>query len=273
MKRLGDALGDAGIPPGPTAPPPPEPADRDPTGIATCPICRGAGWVRVDVPVGHPMFGRALMCECLNAVIDSRRAVELENLSALEPFRDRTFENFDPKVQGVGEAYEIARRFARDPYGWLILRGGYGSGKTHLAAAIANEAVDGRAQVLFAVVPDLLDHLRSAFAPNSPVQYDEMFEGVRTTHLLVLDDLGTESSTPWAQEKLYQIINYRYNYTLPTVITTNRRLEQIDARIQSRICDQALCRLVDLGAGDYRALKPGQRRPGTPGRPWPRDRR
>lgn len=206
-------------------------------------------------------------------VLELQRFEDLERLSALEPFRDRAFENFDPKVHGVTDAYEVARRFARDPYGWLVLRGGYGSGKTHLAAAIANEALQARAQVLFAVVPDLLDHLRSAFAPNSPVQYDELFEGVRSTHLLVLDDLGTESATPWAQEKLYQIINFRYNYQMPTVVTTNRRLEQIDERILSRLRDQALCRIVEISAGDFRSLKPGQRRPGTPGRPLGRDRR
>lgn len=196
-----------------------------------------------------------------------RRAEELDRLSALEPFRDKTFENFDFKIPGVGEAYEIARRFARDPAGWLILRGGYGSGKTHLAAAIANEQRRANAQVLFSVVPDLLDHLRSTFAPSSPVEYDKLFEGVRTSGLLILDDLGTESATPWAQEKLFQIINYRYNFQLPTVITTNRRLEAIDERIQSRIGDQALCKIVEITASDYRALKPGQRRPGTPGRP------
>ncbi|HEX5415319.1 MAG TPA: ATP-binding protein, partial [Chloroflexota bacterium] len=219
--------------PAPTAPTRDDPADSD-----VCPVCQGAGWVRFEVPVGHPMFGRAVRCECLSTMLESQRFEDLERLSALEPFRDRTFENFDPKVHGVGDAFEIARRFARDPYGWLVLRGGYGSGKTHLAAAIANEALNARAQVLFAVVPDLLDHLRSSCAPNSAVQYDELFEGVRTTHLLVLDDLGTESATPWAQEKLYQIINYRYNYQMPTVVTTNRRLEQIDDRIQSRLRDQ-----------------------------------
>ena len=251
-------------------PAPSESTRDEPTDNDVCPICKGAGWYRFEVPVGHPAFGRAYPCECLLAVREVQQVEDLERLSALEPFKDRTFENFDPKVQGVGDAFELARRFARDPYGWLVLRGGYGSGKTHLAAAIANEALSARAQVLFAVVPDLLDHLRSAFAPNSPVQYDEMFEGVRTTHLLVLDDLGTESSTPWAQEKLYQIINYRYNYQMPTVVTTNRRMEQIDERIQSRLRDQALCKIVELAAGDFRTLKPGQRRPGTPGRPGPR---
>lgn len=264
MKRVGDALRGE-IVPEPTAPVRASPSE--------CPICKGAGWIRAEVPVGDPFFGRPIMCQCLMARREQQRGEELHRLSALDPFRDKTFENFDPKVPGAADAYEAARHFARDPAGWLVLRGSYGCGKTHLAAAIANHAVRSNAMVLFEVVPDLLDHLRSTFAPSSPVQYDELVESVRTSHLLVLDDLGTESSTPWAQEKLYQIINYRYNYQFPTVITTNRRLEAIDERIQSRLGDQALCKVIEITASDYRALKPGQRRPGTPGRPALRERR
>jgi DNA replication protein DnaC len=268
MKRIGEALGGAVRLPTPT------PVSAEP-GIAdeVCPICRGAGWLRANAAVGHPMFGRPIMCECLMAEVERRRADELQRFSALEAFRNRTFDNFDPRVPGAAEAFDVARRYARDPYGWLLLRGVAGCGKTHLAASIANEAIQHGAQVLFEVVPDLLDHLRATYAPMSAVQYDELFEGIRTAQLLVLDDLGTESATPWAQEKLYQLINYRYNYEYPTVITTNRRLDSLDERIRSRISDQALCKVVEIGAGDYRSLKPGQRRPGTPGRPAPRDRR
>jgi DNA replication protein DnaC len=197
-----------------------------------------------------------------------RRQVEaLQRLSALDAFHNRTFDNFDSKTLGVTEAYDLARRFAEDPYGWLVLRGGVGCGKTHLAAAIANAALKAGLPVLFAVVPDLLDHLRSTFSPSSEIQYDELFEGVRSTHLLVLDDLGTESATPWAQEKLFQLINHRYNNQLPTVITTNRRLESLDERIQSRLGDRVLCAMVEMNAKDYRALQKGQRRPGSTGRP------
>lgn len=212
-------------------------------------------------------------CECLETERERRHVESLHRLSALDAFRDRTFENFDPKVQGAGEAYALARAFALDPYHWLVFRGGVGSGKTHLAAAIANEAIRRRIPVLFAVVPDLLDHLRATFAPTSSVQYDEMFEGVRSTPLLVLDDLGTESSTPWAQEKLYQLVNYRYNYQMPTVYTTNRRMDSLDERVQSRLGDQALCKIAEITANDFRALKPGQRPLGTPGRPVQSDRR
>ena len=181
--------------------------------------------------------------------------------SALDAFRDKTFESFNQHIAGIDIAFQKSRKYALDPQGWLILIGPIGCGKTHLAAAIANEAIRRGNQALFAVVPDLLDHLRSTFSPSSDVQYDEVFERVRTAGLLILDDLGTESATPWAREKLYQIINYRYNYRQPTVITTNRRLSEIDDRINSRMTDQAFCEVVEIKAEDYSRRKPGQRGP------------
>ena len=100
-----------------------------------------------------------------------------------------------------------------------------------------------------------MDHLRSTFAPDSPLSYDEMFERVRNVNLLILDDLGTEAATPWAVEKLYQIFNHRYNYRMPTVVTTNRRPERLEERIYSRLMDPSVCTVVNLwetGARDYR---------------------
>lgn len=192
--------------------------------------------------------------------LEEQHLQELQALSKLEPFKHKTFTNFDSTIKGVETACREARRYAREPRGWLLLMGGYGCGKTHLAAAIANEAINHRFGVLFTVVPDLLDHLRSTFSPNSDKQYDELFEGIRTTPLLILDDLGTESGTPWAREKLYQIFNHRYNHELPTVITTNRDLRDIDERITSRMSDRAFCKIIYIEANDYRLKEKGSRR-------------
>src|SRR5581483_6014137 len=89
----------------------------------------------------------------------------------------------------------------------------------------------------FAVVPDLLDHLRATFAPGGEVSYDELFETVKSSPLLVLDDLGTQSSTQWAREKLFQLLNHRYTENLPTVITTNEPISALDERLRARLND------------------------------------
>jgi DNA replication protein DnaC len=114
-----------------------------------------------------------------------------------------------------------------------------------------------RHTALFVVVPDLLDHLRSTFNPQSPISYDKLFEQVRRAPFLVLDDLGTESATAWAKEKLYQLFNYRYNARLPTVITTAREIEKLDPRLRSRMLDASHCQIWLITAPGYR----GQARP------------
>lgn len=225
------------------------------------------GYYLLDVPVGHPNFGMLMTCECKQEEIDDRAAEERRRLSNLEYFADKTFETFDESVEGVERAYQRAREFAERfpdedyPVKWLIFFGNYGCGKTHLAAAVANHALR-HLRVLFANVPDLLDHLRSTFGPTSEVGYDARFETIRDIPLLVLDDLGTENTTPWAREKLYQIINHRYNSKLPTVITSNRDPKKdIEPRIYSRMTDRALCEEITLmNAGDYRKRNMEQRK-------------
>jgi DNA replication protein DnaC len=162
-------------------------------------------------------------------------------LSALNLHSDQTFESFsmrstDPDLQSaerenLRRAVALARAYAEKPAGWLVLTGTYGCGKTHLAAAITNfQVVAYRPMPMFVVVPDLLDHLRSTFSPSSPITLDRLFDQVRSAPLLVLDDLGTESATPWAREKLFQLFNHRYSARLPTVITTSATMKSTRTR-------------------------------------------
>jgi DNA replication protein DnaC len=124
-----------------------------------------------------------------------------------------------------------------------------------LAAAIANRCLAAGRAVLFLNTPVLLDYLRSAFAPDAGSSYASRFEEIRTAHLLVLDDLGAESPTHWATKKLDQILNYRYNARLPTVITTNKDLKDMDQRLASRLSDAEIVASLRIEAPDFRAGK------------------
>jgi len=185
--------------------------------------------------------------------------------------KNMTFDSFDWKRanlpleqrQNLEKAFNLARDFAKEPDGWLVFQGENGCGKTHLAAAIVNFRYQNKKPALFVVVPDFLDHLRSTFQPESKTSYDRLFESVKNTPLLVLDDFGKQSTTPWAQEKLYQVINYRYNAQLSTVITTNLSTEEIDSPIASRFVDPKISTVFNITAPDYYAgRQPGKRTQG-----------
>jgi DNA replication protein DnaC len=247
MERLGDAI--ARIRPRLQARIGEAPAEPEPA--PSCPLCKDFGFVRRDVPVGDPDFGRAIPCSCRMGEVRDR----LRRRSHLGHLTHKTFETFRPAgrdgpVPRLDEAYQACVDYASAPLGWLVLSGPSGTGKTHLAAAIANRQIELGHEVFFAVVPDLLDHLRATFGPGSDVTYDELFEAVRNAPLLVLDDLGTQSDTSWAQEKMFQVLNHRFNAELPTVITTNHAISELDERLRARLTDKDEARVINIGGRD-----------------------
>lgn len=177
-----------------------------------------------------------------------------------------TFENFatsgaqkssNTQKRSLKEAYEVAKIFAEEPSGWLYLAGPTGVGKTHLAISIMNESTNNNFSVLFKFLPDLLDDLRTSYGPNGNDSFDKVFNQVKNVDLLILDDLGTEASTPWAEEKLYQIIVHRYDLILPTVFTSRITLESIGNKnnlITNKYSDAIVSRLSDANVVTERYL-------------------
>lgn len=178
--------------------------------------------------------------------------------------RRMTLENFDRQGSGSADpeqrrslerAWQAAKAFAADPQGWLALSGPRGCGKTHLLAGIAARRAALGQEAFRAFVPDLLDYLRSSFDPRSPDTYEELFEEVKTAPLLLLDDLSLEDATPWAKNKLDQLLIYRYDQGLPLALTTLYtvpELERESPAIGSRMVDSSLVETCYITAPNYR---------------------
>ncbi len=216
-----------------------------------CPVCKGAGVIHPLLPSGKPDYSRVVPCRCVQKELDKERLASLQRYSNLGLLTRLTFDNLSSKGRsGVpinqeqfSRAYDAAKAYAADPKGWFVISGPSGSGKTHLAAAIANERLRLGHPAFYITTPDLLDHLRSAYSPGSEVPFDEFFHQVRNAPLLILDDLGAQTSTPWAKEKLDQLLTFRFNGELPTVIVTIVPIEQLEERIRTRLTDPRLCQV------------------------------
>ena len=163
------------------------------------------------------------------------------------------------------DAVDAAHMMVADEIKGLFLHGEKGTGKTKLAAIIANERAGTGKPVLFASVPDLMADIRASFASGGT---SERVQAVKEAPFLVLDDLGAEKMTEWVGEQLFCIVNHRYNEQLPTVVTSNysptqiiRHMATVDRggnviddmqgqRIMSRI--YGMCERVEIRGADWR---------------------
>lgn len=108
-------------------------------------------------------------------------------MSSLDALINLRFDNFEKRghlgmakhqADSLENAFNQALNFANNRQGWLLILGRYGCGKTHLAASIANHAIEAGVSTLFITVPDLLDWLRYAYT-GSELSFEERFEEIR----------------------------------------------------------------------------------------------
>jgi len=120
-----------------------------------------------------------------------------------------------------------------------LFQGNTGSGKTHLACAIANELIDKGHTVKFIPVTELLDKIKATFDAQYESE-DGFIKPLRDCDLLILDDLGAERTTSWTMAKLHNLIDYRYSNYKPTIITTNLLSGELSSVLDTRTVDRIL---------------------------------
>lgn len=134
-----------------------------------------------------------------------------------------------------------------------FITGPPGVGKTHLAVGYLREELLQRGEDAgrFVRCVDFFKEMRATFGDSRGPQIQENEQEVldrygRQVALLILDDLGTEKSSDWVQQSLYDLIDSRYARLLPTVITSNLSLDQIAVHYPNH-GDRLASRIAGLG--------------------------
>ena len=224
----------------------------------TCHECRYNGAAFRDERFRNPLLSCIPPCAKYKTQQAQKRITRLMGDGGVgERFRSRSFATFRA-TPATKPAVDLCRRFCaaikRDPkVPGLLLKGSYGTGKTHLAVSILRETAEAGIPGMFVVVPDLIAKMLASFDAKDG-KAGALVETAKSVPLLVLDDLGAENPKPWVVELIYVLINHRYEHMLPTVITTNYDGKQLDAvfgrRIVSRLAEMTVP--VNIRAEDYR---------------------
>lgn len=206
----------------------------------TCEFCGGQGIV-LHGETGVP-------CPCMeqkrinNSFRYARMSRELMNCHfesfMMDYYRGTTPENKEHLInaqKALSASQDFCQNVLKNPHQiGLLFTGNVGSGKTFLAAAIANVLIQQQTKLLFLVVPDLLDELRASFGSKSETSEFDLLDIARTVPVLILDDLGAHNYTDWSRNRIYSILNYRMNEQLPTIITTNLHASEIETYLGVR---------------------------------------
>lgn len=189
-----------------------------------------------------------------------RRIEQLRSHSGMGPrFARRTFATWSP-VAERSSAYDAALRASTSsPAIWLW--GPIDTGKTHLAAAIANTMIDGGIPTLWATGTWFLNQVRQSYERGGDLragQRDVVAEYAEAP-ALVLDDLGKERFNAWVAEKFYDLANRRYENDLPLVITSNVHPDELAALWSRADLDESMGkaivrRLLEMAEGNVVAV-------------------
>src|ERR1700676_916973 len=252
------------------------------TAAEVCPLCAGSGWKPVP---GAPERG-VTRCDCQ---LRARGGAIIAAARIPKRYEHCELSNFTTDFPGADRSIELAQisaaRFVQefDPRAGagLLMVGGIGTGKTHLAVGILKELIAARGSAcLFCDYRELLKQIQNSYNDSVKATELQVLRPVFETEVLVLDELGAVKPTEWVWDTVSLILNARYNDKRTTIITTNfaddasqdgyvnpslefaraqraTRRETLGDRIGERMRSRLheMCRIIKMDGADFRQIR------------------
>ena len=214
--------------------------------------CEGLKWIAPPFDITHSDFGKLVQCSCAKNIENKKDSLHMfSNLP-----KGKSFENFkvsfNPKTQ---YALDRSIRWSdgkSTPF--MLLYGATGVGKTHLAVACGKRIIENyQKSVTYYSCSELVREIQSGMSKNG---YNRIIDETKCATNLILDDLGREYTTDWITSLFHEIIDYRYNKSLRTFITTNHSLSELEKivglPVVSRLKDIVISQIVVMEGEDVR---------------------
>lgn len=184
---------------------------------------------------------RAQAAQCLQRQVERRF-----HMSALPPrYLTRTFDNYRAETDGQMKALAVTKRYADnfdhclETGAGMILAGRPGTGKTHLACAIANQLIQEGRTALFITVAAMLRMIRETYGNRDGGKTEQqVINELRQIDLLIIDEVGVQRGTEAEEHLLFEVLNERNAYYRPTVMISNLNAKEMTAYVGERSMDR-----------------------------------
>ena len=213
-----------------------------------CSECGGVGYVHYDVPVGHPKFGKVERCP--NARVSTHKsslqAGEIDPRVGLtsDEVYNLTWGLVKKGVNQADQARDVTRRAYTSGHGMVFMYGGYGQGKSLVLKIAVAAALNEGKRAAYANLAGVLDDIRSAYdeRENKMTELVRRMEWWTSLDVLAIDELDKVGQTEWARERIFQLLDARYQRAVRqealTVIAANyQNTDELSGYLKSRIED------------------------------------
>lgn len=159
-------------------------------------------------------------------------------------FAQKSFDGYIADSDDKNRALVIAKKYAEmwpdrfDQGGGIVMCGMPGTGKTHLAAAIAINVLNQGASVVFTSVMKLARDVKSTYSRDSDRSEADVINKYTSPQLLIIDEVGVQYGSDAEKIILFEVLNGRYEDVMPTILLSNLPVEHLPEYLGDRVIDR-----------------------------------